>query len=337
MSRVDQPLNADPQAALPSERPDTGIGHTAIGVKGEALLVPSVQIDSRTLITTGRWLKTASVQDEELLEDETVLNPISFIKRLRTSQLDADLFTFAQRLPESIAKYNYHIEWDNFAVIPITTYKDWWEKSIEPSVRRAVRKATKSGLDVRVVEFDDVFVQGIVDINNETPVRQGKPFWHYQKSFEAVKIEHSTYADRNAFLGAYYGEELVGYIRLTYAGRTAHIIQILSKIHHSDKRPTNALLAKAVELCAEMKMSHLVYCNYVYNDPDSSLTEFKKRNGFEKVLVPRYYVPLTAKGEVALRLGLHRGLVHAMPQSLVAKAVRLRNRWYERKLPKDSL
>jgi len=337
MSPADQPLTTLPQMSLQPGQLDGRTGFTAIGVKGETVLVPSIQIDGRTLVTTGSWLKTASVQDEDLLENETVANPESFLKELQATPLKADLFTFAQRLPDSAARYNYHVDWDNFAVIPITTYADWWEKRIEPSVRRAVRKAAKSGIVVKSVAFDDEFVRGIVNINNETPVRQGKPYWHFQKSFEAVKAEHSTYADRNAFLGAYYEDELAGYIRITYAGRSAHIIQILSKVQHFDKRPMNALLAKAVELCAEMKMSHLVYCNYVYNDPNSSLTEFKKRSGFEKVLVPRYYIPLTTKGKIALGFGLHRGLTHAMPEALVARAVRLRNRWYERKLPKDSV
>ena len=72
---------------------------------------------------------------------------------------------------------------------------------------------------------------------------------------------------------------------------------------HFDKRPTNALIAKAVEICEQRGFAYLTYCNYVYNDPDSSLTEFKRRNGFEQVLVPRYYIPLTLQGRIALKLG----------------------------------
>ena len=64
-------------------------------------------------------------------------------------------------------------EWDNAAVIPITTYSEWLEKRIESSVRRAVKKAVKSGVTVRIAEFNDDLVRGIVNINNETPIRQG--------------------------------------------------------------------------------------------------------------------------------------------------------------------
>src|SRR5207249_9324012 len=128
--------------------------------------------------------------------------------------------------------------------------------------------------------------------------------WHYQKDFQTVKAENSTYADRNIFIGAYYENELIGYVRMTSAGSIAHIVNILSKQRHYDKRPANALLAKAVEICEQRGFRCLVYCNYVYTDPNSSLTEFKRRNRFEPLLLPRYYIPLTIKGRIALKLQL---------------------------------
>ena len=38
--------------------------------------------------------------------------------------------------------------------------------------------------DAGRVPFTDDFVHGIMDIYDETPVRQGRSFWHYKKSFE---------------------------------------------------------------------------------------------------------------------------------------------------------
>src|SRR5438445_13659521 len=101
---------------------------------------------------------------------------------------------------------------------------------------------------------------------------------------------------------------------------------------HYDKRPTNALIAKAVEVCAEKGIPYLMYCNYVYNDPNSSLTEFKRRNGFEKVLVPRYYIPLTSRGKAATKLGLHRSLTQRIPKPILIRLRGIRNTCYERKL-----
>jgi len=302
-----------------------------LSMKGRNVAIPSAEIQGRTIITRGKWLKIAVPQDEELIEGETVPDPESFVSEVKRSRLSADIFTFAQKLADRNPKFNYHLEWDNFAAIPITTFSDWWDKRAESSVRRAVRKAAKTGVVVKVVEFDDTFVQGIVNINNESPVRQGKAFWHFQKSFEAVKAEHLTYPTRTEFLGAYFEGELIGYIRITYADHVANIIQVISMMKHFDKRPTNALIAKAVEISEQRGAPFLTYCNFVYNDPDSSLTEFKRRSGFEQVLVPRYYIPLTLKGGIALRMGLHQGLVKLLPKPVIKQFLKIRGSWYASK------
>jgi hypothetical protein len=325
------PLGPAPRSVQNSDGPVCESCQTEIRVKGISKFVPSIQIHGRTVITTGKWLKVASIQDEELVEGETVSDPPAFISGVRSARPVPDIFTFAQKLPDTLPKSGYHVEWDNVAVIPITTYSEWWEKRVDPGVRRAVRKATKAGVVVEVTPLDDKFVEGIVKINNEVPIRQGKPFWHFQKSFEAVKNENSTYAERNAFLGAYWQGELIGYIRMTYVDQVGSILQMLTMVKHFDKKPANALIAKAVEVCEQQGMSHLMYCNYVYNDPNSSLTEFKRRNGFEKVLLPRYYIPLSIKGKIALAAGFHRGLVQVIPKPLLLQLLKMRRAWHARK------
>jgi hypothetical protein len=178
-----------------------------------------------------------------------------------------------------------------------------------------------------VAEFDDNFIEGIRLIYNESPIRQGKPFWHYQKDFETVKRENSTYLDRSVCIGAYYQDELIGFIRMLYVGSLAMTLQVISKMGHSEKKPTNALIAKAVEVCELNNVSHLVYSRFKYNNMHSSLTEFKRRNGFEQVLVPKYYIPLTEKGRVALKIGLHLPVVSWLPASVVARLRKLRSIW----------
>ena len=306
-------------------------GSVDIHVKGAVTSVPAATIDGKIVIATGKWIRTGRLRDEELIEGPTISNPEGFITQLKASGLGVDVFTFGQKLLDATPAYNYRMGWDNFAVIPITTFEDWWERRVDPSVRRAVRKATKAGLEVRVSDLDHEFVNGIVQINNETPLRQGRRFWHYQKSFEEVKKENSTYSERTQFLGAYYQSELIGFMRLTYCDNIANVVQMLSITKHYDKRPANALIAKAVEVCVRRGVSQLVYYNYVYNDPNSSLTEFKRRNGFEKLLIPRYYIPLTAKGTLVLRLGLERGLIERIPKSMLLYLLKLRRSWYAKK------
>lgn len=323
---------SDPeQKSFQFVRRNMTVSYTETHVKGKSLCVPAVQIDGRTVISTSKWLKIATLKDEDLLEGDSVADPATFLLQLKKSNLGADIFTFAQKIPTTIPKYEYHFEWDNFAVIPISTFSEWWESRVDAGVRRAVRKAAKSGVVVKLATFDDMFVQGIVNINNETPVRQGKPFWHFEKSFDSVKRENSTYAERNDFLGAYWQDQLIGFIRLTYSDKIANIVQLLSMIRHYDKRPANALIAKAVEVCEQKRVSHLLYYNYTYNDPKSSLTEFKRRNGFEQMLLPRYYVPMTAKGEFALKLGLHRKIAQRLPTPVVTQLLKMRSLWYMHK------
>jgi hypothetical protein len=307
-----------------------GVGATEIRVKGKNVVVPSVQVLGTTVIRTGRWPKLAAVHDESLVECEAVVAPASFMEVLKRTGLKADIFTFAQKLPDLTPKYPYHMEWDNLAVIPITTFSHWWERRIKSAERAAVRKAAKTGVVVKQVEFDDALVGGIVKINNETPIRQGKPFWHFSKSFDAVKRESSTYAERNTFLGAYYHGELIGVVRITYSGKIAHIIQFLASMRHYDKSTANAMIAKAVEVCEGAGISYLAYGKYVYHGPESSLTEFKRRNGFEQVLVPRYFIPLTLSGTIAIRFGLHRGLKRRIPKPLLVWLLGCRNWWYTR-------
>ena len=114
--------------------------------------------------------------------------------------------------------------------------------------KRSPLAASRS--DCHAVNFDDQLVRGISDIYNETPIRQGRKFWHYGKSFEQVKAENATYPDRSEFIGAFFNGELIGFIKFVMVNNVARIMQIVSLEAHTDKRPTNALLAKAVEIAA---------------------------------------------------------------------------------------
>lgn len=299
---------------------------------GKTLYVPSAEICGRTVVVTGNWLRMAAVKDEELVEGETVEDPSAFVEGMRESPLRADILTFAQKLPETTPKYAYDFEWDNYAAVPVTSFEEWWEKRLPQESRRNVRRAAKRGVTVKVAQFDDELVKGIQGIYNETPIRQGRRFWHFGKDFDTVKRENGTYIDRSLFLGAYLNEELIGFIKIIYADRIATLIQILSKNEHQDKRPVNAMLAKAVQVCAMRQISFLTYGKYVYDrNENSPLTEFKRRNGFEEVRFPRYFLPLSAKGRLAFQLGLHRGVKGVIPPPVVNLLRHVRSQLYRRR------
>jgi hypothetical protein len=303
---------------------------TEIRVRGRAVWAPSVQLEGRTVVVTGKWLRIASVQDEDLWEGETAPNAQSFISKLKTQPLGADIFTFSQRIPDTEPRYSFHMEWENAAALSITTYEHWWRKCTEYSIRKAVNKAKKCGVAARVVNFSDEFVEGVCRIYAESPARQGRAFWHYKKDFQTVKHELATYLDRSVFLGVFFENCLIGSMKITYVGPTASIMQIFCSQGHFDKRPNNALIAKAVEVCELESKSPLIYGNFLYHDVDTTLTEFKRRNGFQPVPLPRYYVPMTLKGALALKFGLHRGLVGCVPPALVKRYRSIRGAWYAR-------
>jgi hypothetical protein len=312
-----------------SEEPDKMISSAEIRVKGQCARVPAACIEGRTVITFGKWLKRAEVMDEELVEGATVADPESFVMKLKKSGLKADYFTFGQRIPDSAVKHNYKLEWENAAAIAVTTYDKWWKEDAEHSIRKAVNRAKKMGVVVKHVEYCEDFVHATMPIYNETPVRQGRTFWHYGKKYEEIRNALATYLDRSIFLGAYVENDLVGLMKISWVGTTATITQILSMRKHFDKRPNNAMIAEAIETCAAMDKSHFVYGSFVYYDSNSSLTEFKRRNGFQAVPLPRYFIPLTLKGRIALWLGLHRPVVANLPKPLYRILFQLRKTWME--------
>jgi hypothetical protein len=73
------------------------------------------------------------------------------------------------------------------------------------------------------------------------------------------------------------------------------------------------LLAKAVEVCVANGERWLMY-GRIGNHP--SLDKFKDNNGFIKYPITRYYAPITSKGKLAIKMGLHRELKDAMPNSI---------------------
>jgi hypothetical protein len=171
---------------------------------------------------------------------------------------------------------------------------------------------------VRQVTLDDALVAGVKALYDETPVRQGRPFWHHGKELEQVRADNSTFLDSSRFIGAYHEGVLIGFMKVVYVGRSAITMQILGSIHHVDKRPMNAMIASAMQMCHADGMARLVYSRFHYgNKGHDSMAEFKRRNGFEEVQFPRYYVPLSPWGRVVIALRLHRGLLGLLPGSVI--------------------
>ena len=273
-------------------------------------LIPKKGFAAKVYAYRAEWAKDFIPQDD-------------FLEKL--SERGIDGFTFLER------KWSFRIlnspstwikEEDNVGMLEIKDYENWWN-SVGKKTRNMVRRAEKSGIKVAVVEPSEKLAEGIWKIYNETPIRQGRAFPHYGEPLEKVKSK--IFAPTNStFIGAYFQEELVGFIIILYGNGIADISEILSMQEHRDKAVNNALVAKAVEVCASKGQRWLMYGRFG-NHP--SLDRFKESNGFAKFPLTRYYIPLTWRGKVAIRL--HKTFQGALPQSVKYSLIPVEN-WISR-------
>lgn len=302
-----------------------------LSVRGKQILIPTIEVCGIQVLSLGKVFRTGWIFDEIWLNSESMPEPEEVIAEIRSFRSCPDLFTFAQRFPDVTPHYPYCFEWENLSVVSTESYQSWFETEVARSVRKDIRKAQKERIDTRVTAFDDELIKGISSIYNESKIRQDRPFWHYGKSLEEVKRENGTYLERSFFVGAYFADELVGFIKIVLDGNIARMMQILSKTSYWSKRPTNALISKTVEECASRGMKYLTYGEHTPGRKEaSSLISFKERNGFRKIEFPRYYVPLTTKGRLALKLSLYnyKGWRDLVPASVVKTLIGIRSRYY---------
>lgn len=291
-----------------------------------------LKVCGKDIKVEGRWIRIARLDEDRY---ECPDDPEALLSGLGNCGTRIDLFTFMQKAPETSPKYHYPMEMDNLAVLPVTTFEHWWTHQIRSFPRNRARQAEKKGVVVREVPFDEAVVRGISEIYNECPIRQGRRFPHYGMGVERAREYAGTYLDRSIFIGAFLGESMIGFIKLIIdeTRNQACLVHILSMIQHKDKAPTNALIARAVRSCADRKISFLIYQKFSYGKrAGDSLSHFKEVNGFQRVDLPRYYIPLTPIGAAAFRLGLHHRLIDRLPESLTGKFREVRKAWYGRKI-----
>jgi hypothetical protein len=292
-----------------------------------------MRLFDRDVHCKGSLVRLAELEGDKY---EDLTDPEGTLAQLRALRPRIDIFTFMQTLPHTTPAHRYAMEWDNLAAVPVSTFDEWWTKQINAKTRNMVRRAEKKGVTVREAPFDDELVRGICGIYNESPMRQGKPFWHYGKDFDTIRRISATFLDRSIFIGAFLEGELIGFIKLVtnQDNGQAACMHIVSMIKHRDKAPTNALVAQAVRSCADRGIPYLVYSNFSYGaKQNDSLSDFKEHNGFKRIELPRYYVPLTLKGKIALRLGLHHKIADRLPEPLLARLRKIRSAWYHHKAP----
>src|SRR5947208_15727444 len=103
------------------------------------------------ICVTGRLVRVARLADEGYV---FLRDPDAVVDSLRRSAARVDVLTFIQRLAETAPQYKYPIEWDNLAVLPVSTFDHWWKQQIRSLARNRAKQAEKKGLTIREVPFD---------------------------------------------------------------------------------------------------------------------------------------------------------------------------------------
>ena len=263
-----------------------------------------------TLVLRRKFFFTIANDSKEYERD--VIPTENFLEELGKRRMD--VFTFLERkwcCPIPNPSKSWIRANDNIALLKVTSYDEWW-RSIGKKTRNMIRKAEKSGIRTDTAEPNEKLAEGNWKIYNETPIRQERAFPHYGVSLETVKKSVPS-SQNSTYIAAYFQDELAGFIQLVHGDNITIISQILSLQKHWDKAVNNALVAKAVETCADKGIKWLMY-GRMGNHP--TLDNFKKSNGCIQFPLTRYYIILSRKGKIAAKFGLHREIKDVLPQSV---------------------
>jgi hypothetical protein len=275
-------------------------------------------IGKTELSVSGRILKIAKLRHEwfEFLDDPAAL--VAAAKRARV----ADILTFLQEAHGERTAFPFHKEVASASVLTFNSFDEWWN-GLHFKARNKARKAQKTGVELRPAKLDDDFVRGVEKIYNESPFRQGRKFTHYGKSFATIKEDLGSFPERTFFIGAYHNDELIGFMKLFEGDRILRIVHIIATFEHRDKCVMDALIAKGVEIASQKGIPHFHYGDWAYR----GLGVFRVKFGFERHDCPRYFVPLTAFGKLALQWTFHRPFKERLPQIWIDRYANAREKW----------
>lgn len=273
-------------------------------------------VEGKQLVVRGTFPRIASLRHEWC---DFLADPPRAIAELKAAGLRADVFTYVDDLNSPNPDFGYTTAPLGIAVLRLTKFEAWWN-NIGFKARNKIRKGQKSGVDVRIVSLDDAFAAGVEAIYNESPIRQGRRFYHYGKRAAEIKEEISSFIDRSVLLGAYLDGKLVGFTKLFQGDNVLRTVHIIATLEHREKCVMDIMMSKAVELCCQRGIANLHYGSWT----DGGVGAFRTKHDFQRIDTVRYLIPLTLAGRVALALGLHVPLRARIPSDWADPLLRLR-------------
>jgi len=107
-------------------------------------------LEGRNVLVRPGLCRMAEVEGEGY---KFLADPKAAIAALKDSGT-ADVFTFLPELTETSPQHPYAFESDNFAVLPISTFEEWWSKQIGFKARNKAKQAEKKGIVIREVRLE---------------------------------------------------------------------------------------------------------------------------------------------------------------------------------------
>ena len=143
------------------------------------------------------------------------------LESLRKSPTRVDIFTFMQRLPDTAPKYAYPMEWDNLAVLGISTFEDWWTNNLDS--RHGIRRNKPRRKESSSARFPLTRLSRKESWKSTTKARSAKGDDSRITAKASIEIRQmsGTFLDTSIFIGAFLDEKLIGFIKLTSDDRNA--------------------------------------------------------------------------------------------------------------------
>src|SRR5215469_2083165 len=99
----------------------------------------SVNVVQEQFRIRGRLLRLGSVESDGF---NYLSDVVASVAQARASR-SMDIFTFVQTLPHTQREFDFQMELDNFAALPISSYEHWWTSQIDNKTRNMIRKGEK--------------------------------------------------------------------------------------------------------------------------------------------------------------------------------------------------
>jgi len=118
-----------------------------------------MEVCGKKIRVDGTIIRLGFVEAEgyDFLED-----PEAALRSIQESRTTVDIFTFIQKLTDPTIRSGYLTEWDNFAVLHVSTFEEWLSKQVDSKIRNMIRKAAKNGVsDITAFSVADSLVAAI--------------------------------------------------------------------------------------------------------------------------------------------------------------------------------